>query len=188
MHDVPYFDRFAAVYDLLVPETDATPLETGLALADRPVERIVDLGGGTGRAGRAVEPKTVVLDAGEPMLAKARDKGYPTVRGDARQLPLRNEATDAVLSVDAIHHLPSIGAVLADTERILGPGGVVVIRDFDPTTLRGRGLAIAEHVVGFDSTFFSARDVASELRAVGLEPTILDSGFVYTVVGKKTAA
>ena len=188
MHDVPYFDRFAAVYDILLPETDAAPLESGLAFADRPVEQIVDLGGGTGRAGRAVEPETVVLDASEPMLTKARDNGYPTVRADARHFPIRSNATDAVLSVDAIHHLPSVGVVLTEAARILRPGGVVVIRDFDPSTVRGRGLAMAEHLVGFDSTFYSSQELASELRAVGLEPTILDTGFVYTVVGKKQSS
>lgn len=187
MHDVPYFDRFAPLYDLLLPETDPTPLENGLGRAAGPIEQIVDLGGGTGRAGRAIAPETVIFDASQPMLTQADSNGYPTVRGDVRSLPLTSERVDAVISVDAIHHLPALQTVVAEVDRVLRPGGVFVIRDFDPTTVRGRGLAFAEHLIGFESTFFSAEDLVHVLNEAGLEATVVQSGFVYTVVGKKPA-
>ncbi|MEF8771049.1 class I SAM-dependent methyltransferase [Halodesulfurarchaeum sp.] len=187
MHDVPYFDRFAPLYDLLLPETDPKPLENGLGRATGLIEQIVDLGGGTGRAARAIAPETVIFDASQPMLTQADSNGYPTVQGDVRSLPLTSESVDAVLSVDAIHHLPALETVAEEVNRVLRPGGVIVIRDFDPTTVRGRGLAFAEHLVGFESTFFSAPRLAQILEDAGLEAKVLDLGFVYTVVGKKTA-
>lgn len=186
MHDVPYFDRFAPLYDRLLPSTDAAPIESGLALADRPVERLLDVGGGTGRVGGAVEPTPIVFDASRPMLAEAREKGFPTVQGDARSLPIRTESVDAAVSVDAVHHLPALETVLGEVARVLRPGGVLVVRDFDPTTLRGRGLAAAEHLVGFDSTFHSAEAIGDTMAAAGFEVTILESGFTYTVAGKRT--
>jgi demethylmenaquinone methyltransferase/2-methoxy-6-polyprenyl-1,4-benzoquinol methylase len=187
VHDVPYFDHFAPIYDLLLPETDHAPLDAGLGLADGRVDRVLDLGGGTGRAARAVGPDTVIFDASEPMLARATSNGHPTIRGDVRALPIAAESVDAVVSVDAIHHLPDVPGVLAEVHRVLRPGGVFVVRDFDPTTVRGRGLVFAEHLVGFESTFFSVEDLAERFADAGLDPTILESGFVYTIVGEKSA-
>lgn len=185
MHDVPYFDRFAPLYDLVLPETDGAPLDEGLGLADRPIANVLDLGGGTGRAGRAIEPDTLIFDASQPMLSRATANGYPALQGDVRSLPLATESVDAVVSVDAIHHLPTIETVLDEVRRVLRPGGVFVVRDFDPTTLRGRGLALAERLVGFKSTFYSVETLVDSFEGAGFEPTVLESGFVYTIAGRK---
>ncbi|MDZ7850917.1 MAG: class I SAM-dependent methyltransferase [Halodesulfurarchaeum sp.] len=156
-----------------------------LGLADRRIATVLDLGGGTGRAGRAIGPETVIFDASEPMLSRATANGYPAVRGDVRSLPLDSESVDAVVSVDAIHHLPAIESVIAEVERVLRPGGVFVVRDFDPTTVRGRGLSLAERVVGFESTFFPVETVVDRFEEADLVTTVLGSGFVYTVAGRK---
>lgn len=185
MHDVPYFDRFAPLYDRLLPDTDPAPLEAGLGLLDGPIDQVLDLGGGTGRAGRAIAPESLIFDASGPMLSQAESNGYPTVRGDVRSVPLNSESVDAVVSVDAIHHLPAVDEVLAEVTRILRPGGVFVVRDFDPTTIRGRALTAAEHLVGFDSAFFAPADLGNQMAVAGLHSRIMDTGFVYTVVGQK---
>ena len=187
MHDVPYFDRFAPLYDWVLPSTDGAPIESGLALADGSVEQVLDVGGGTGRVGGSVDTVPIVFDASRPMLARARTKGFSTIQGDARSIPVATGGVDAAVSVDAVHHLPDLESVLSEVARVLRPGGVVVIRDFDPTTLRGRALAGAEHLVGFESTFHSADEVAASLAQAGLEPTVRERGFTYTVVGKRVA-
>lgn len=184
MHDVPHFDRVAPVYDRLVPTTDSAPLSAGLATATRPIERVVDLGGGTGRASRSLSDESVVLDASQPMLAKARQHDHPTVRGDVRSLPLETESADAIVTVDALHHLPDVETVLREAARVLRPGGVIVVRDFDPQTVRGRALSLAEGLVGFDSEFFPLDRLVDSLSATGFEPTILERGFPYTAVGR----
>jgi demethylmenaquinone methyltransferase/2-methoxy-6-polyprenyl-1,4-benzoquinol methylase len=188
VHDVSHFDRVAPVYDLLVPTTDPAPLSAGLATATRPVERVVDLGGGTGRASRSLSNASVVVDASQPMLAKARDHDHPTVRGDVRSLPLATDSVDAIVTVDAVHHLPDVETVLAEAKRVLQPGGVIVVRDFDPQTVRGRALSLAERVVGFDSEFFSLAHLVDSLSAIGFETTVLERGFPYTVAGRVTDA
>ncbi|MFW6435944.1 MAG: hypothetical protein ACOCY1_06135, partial [Halovenus sp.] len=66
---------------------------------------------------------------------------------------------------------------------VLRPGGVVVISDFDPTTILGRGLVVAEHLVGFDSRFLSPESLCRRLEAVGFETVVVDDGFGYTVAG-----
>jgi SAM-dependent methyltransferase len=145
------------------------------------------VGGGTGRVGGSVDPVPVVFDASRPMLGRASTKGFATIQGDARSIPVGSGDIDAAVSVDAVHHLPDLGSVLGEVARVLRPGGVVVIRDFDPSTLRGRALAAAEHLVGFESTFHAADDVAAALAAAGLEPTVQERGFTYTVLGKRVA-
>jgi ubiquinone/menaquinone biosynthesis C-methylase UbiE len=191
--DVDFFDRVARLYDRLAPATDPEPLWAGLARADRPVERVVDLAGGTGRAARAIAapvgriraPETVVVDASRAMLAHAVDRGTPAVQGDAGRLPFRDASADAVVVLDALHHLPDQGAALAEAARILRPGGVLVVREFDPRTLRGRALVAAERAVGFGSTFRGPDAWAAALDDAGLVSTVLDRGFAFTVVGKK---
>ncbi|WP_338742448.1 class I SAM-dependent methyltransferase [Haloplanus salilacus] len=189
--DVRFFDGVAALYDRFAPATDPEPIWTGLARADRPVDRVVDLAGGTGRAARAVtaaadsSPSAVVVDASDAMLRRAADRGTPAIRGDAGRLPLRDGSVDAVVVLDALHHLPAPGAALSEAGRVLRPGGVVVIREFDPDTLRGRVLAASERAMGFDSTFRGPDATADAVAAAGLDATVLDRGFAFTVLGTK---
>lgn len=188
MHDVPFFDRVAPLYDLVTPSTDAEPLTDGLAMAERSVRTVVDLGGGTGRASRALDSDPVVLDGSIGMLQKARNQGHEVVRGDVRHLPLADGSVDGVVCVDAMHHFPAVDRVVEEVVRVLRVGGAFVVREFDPTTIRGRGLVAAEHLVGFDSTFFATTDLADLLADAGLDVTVTERGFVYTLVGVKPGA
>ncbi|MEF8758076.1 MAG: hypothetical protein V5A33_07545, partial [Halobacteriales archaeon] len=67
----------------------------------------------------------------------------------------------------------------------LRAGGVLVVREFDASTVRGRGLVLAEHVVGFDSSFLTPDSLAVLAEEYGLRAEIPDRGFVYTVAGRK---
>lgn len=186
MHDVPYFDRFAPIYDLLLPETDSLPLEEGLTHAEGPVECVLDLGGGTGRAARVLSDSTVVLDGSLPMLFKARSHELETVQGDVRHLPLRDGSVDGVVSVDAVHHFPDVQDALFEASRVLRSGGVLVVREFDPTTVRGKGLVLGERLVGFGSTFFPPAELRRMMERAGFASWVEDEGFVYTVIGVNT--
>lgn len=183
--DLWFFERFARPYELSMPRADPEPLRRGLSLARRPVDRVVDVAGGTGRAIRAVEaPERVVVDAAAGMLG-AVPGGIVPVRGDASKLPLRPTTVDAVLIVDALHHLPRTDAVVDEAMRVLRPGGVLVVREFDGGTLRGRLVEFVEHAVGFDSTFFTADELAQRLEGAGFDARVTDRGFGCTVVGLK---
>lgn len=183
--DVAIFDRIARLYDLK-PATRRRKLAPALALADRGIERVLDVGGGTGQGVRALNVSAgVVVDAAPEMLAKAREHGVAGVRGDATCLPVADESVDAVLVLDALHHMEQPQAVLGEVARVLRPGGVLVCLEIDPTTVRGRGLVTAEHLFGFDSRFFTAGDLAAMVRAAGLSASIPRTGFEYTVAGVK---
>lgn len=185
MHgDIGPFDRFASVYDVVMPPARASKLRAGLAVADRAVERAVDVGGGPGRAVSRLDlTERIVLDAAPGMTRRARANGLDAILGDAGRLPLQSASVDAVLIVDALHHMQDVDAVFREAERVLRSGGVLVIRDFDPATLRGRGLVAAEHLIGFDSVFFTPDAIADRMAEAGLTATVVDGGFGYTVAG-----
>lgn len=202
--DVGAFDRLARLYDLAMPSADRGVLERGLSAAERDVERVLDVGGGSGRAARALrEPpderkgdkgprppgatgrEFVVVDAAPGMLSVARRHGLRAVCGDAGRLPFRDASVDAVVIVDALHHFPDRRAAVADAAAVLRPGGVLVVREVDPTTVLGRVVVAAERALGFDSSFLPPDDLAALLAEVGLAPAVPDRGFGYTVVGVK---
>ena len=181
--DVALFDAFAPAYDLLMPPADRTALRKGLACADRDVERCVEVGGGSGRA--AGEVGAAVVDPARGMLERARGRGLETVQGSADELPLADESVDAALVVDALHHFPDREAALAEAARVLAPGGVLVVREFDRSTVRGRWLVRAERLVGFDSLFYTAAELEAAIDDAGLDARPVEYGFGMTVVGVK---
>ena len=195
--DVRFFDRVARVYDWVMPAADRHSLAAALSRADGDIDRLLDLGGGTGRATIAVDAaERKIVDISRPMLQRARTRtaggpGYPsdpagplaTLQGDAGALPVGDDAVDAAIVVDAFHHMPAQAAVVSDAQRVLRPGGVFVVREFDPSHPLGWLLARGEGVIGMDSTFHPPADLAEMLTEAGFSVEVLDSGFEYTVVG-----
>ena len=182
--DIAPFHRFARAYDLLSPPANRAALRAGLARAERNIERVVDLGGGPGQNVRALDPpEGIVVDAARGMTEMARRNGLVAVQADAARLPLAANTVDAIVVSDALHHIGNRPAVFEEAARVLRPGGVLVVREFDPSTLRGRALVTVEHLVGFESTFAPPDDLADEMAVAGFRPSVLDRGFGYTVVG-----
>jgi len=83
--DVRFFDRIAPLYDRVMPPADGETLAAGLDHATRPIDRLLDIGGGSGRAAAALTgPDITVVDASLGMLARAREhRGLSGVAGDA---------------------------------------------------------------------------------------------------------
>lgn len=185
MDDIASFDRFARVYDVVMPAADPDTLTVGLDEAEGSIDWVVDLGGGTGRAASVIDYDAVVFDAARGMVAAARANGHHAVRGTVGALPFRSNSVDAVLIVDALHHFPAVEPTLDAVHTVLRPGGVIVIREFDPTTVRGRLLSVGERLLGFDSRFIAPSILSESLAAAGFEPMTLDTGFGYTVCGRK---
>ena len=184
--DVALFDRFAHLYERFMPSTDERALQAGLALADRDVERVLDVGGGTGRAARVLDvPQRIVIDAAGGMLAEARKRRLDCVRADAATLPIAEESIDAVVIVDALHHVADQTSALAEAKRVLRPGGVLVCREFDRATFRGQALVAWERLVGFDSEFFTPEELAAAVERVGLDAAVPSRKFGFTVAGVK---
>ena len=184
--DVRFFDRVAGAYDRLSTSPPTTELRAAFDRAERPVERVLDLAGGTGRVSTSLRTEgydPIVADASRGMLARARAAGHETVQVDAGTLPLRGDCVDAAVVVDAYHHLPDQRAAMAEATRVVAPGGVVVVRDVDPSTFRGRVVDVVEGLVGMASRLRSPDQAAASLTRAGTRSRVLERGFFYTVVG-----
>jgi ubiquinone/menaquinone biosynthesis C-methylase UbiE len=182
--DVWFFDRFAPLYDRLMAAPDVAAIHAGLGAAERDVEDVVDVAGGTGRGLHGLEfPDAVVLDASRPMLGEAATTGFRPVQGAAGRLPLPDDAVDAVTVVDALHMLQDVDGVLAEAARVLRPGGVLVVREIDPETSKGRALRAVEHTLGFTSTFLTPAEVETRMSAAGLDPSVPHPEWKYTAAG-----
>jgi demethylmenaquinone methyltransferase/2-methoxy-6-polyprenyl-1,4-benzoquinol methylase len=183
--DVGFFNRIAPLYDRVMPPADGDALAAGLRHATRPIERLLDVGGGTGRAAAALAgPEITVVDASLAMVSRARTHRHQdAVAGDAGRLPVRDDSVDAAVVVDAFHHLPDQRAAVDEAARVVAPGGALVIREFDPTHPLGRALVASEHAIGMKSQFRSPDDLVAMLVDAGFDPRVVNRGFGYTVVG-----
>jgi demethylmenaquinone methyltransferase/2-methoxy-6-polyprenyl-1,4-benzoquinol methylase len=181
--DVRAFDLFAPLYDLVMPSADEDTVRKGLFVADRELSRVLEIGGGSGRVASTVG--ATVVDPAAGMLRRARRRGLETVQASATDLPHPDDSVDAILVVDAFHHFPEQRRCLEEMARVLAPGGVLVVREFDRDTRLGRGLVAAEKLVGFDSTFYAAAELEAAIEAVGLDVRPIDYGFEMTIAGVK---
>lgn len=205
--DVAFFDRFARYFDRLSSERGADEIRAGLAFAERDVERVLDVGGGTGRGVRgALETQSVsggsrggatksrntanasegiVADPAPGMLREARKNGLEAVRADGANLPFAEASVDAVLVVDALHHFGDPERAISEMARVLRPGGVLVVREFDPTVFVGKLVVASEQLFGFDLTFFAPDELTRKVGATGLNAQYRTDGYEYTVAGVK---
>lgn len=185
--DTATFDRAARFYDLLAPTPDAEELRDALSFADRDIERLLDVGGGTGRGASALGARErIVADAAAGMTRQARRNGLEAVRADAANLPFADESVDAVLVVDALHHFGDPERAVESAVRVVRPGGLLVVREIDPTSLVGRLVEGGEHLYGFDSQFFAPDELGRLVADAGLDAKYRSRGFEYTVVGRKS--
>jgi demethylmenaquinone methyltransferase/2-methoxy-6-polyprenyl-1,4-benzoquinol methylase len=112
------------------------------ACRGEPALSLLDVGGGTGllteQFGRGV-PRCVVL---EPS-ASARRKGSKRrprlefVDGVAEKIPLPAGSFDRVIATGSLHHFADPSQGLAEMERVLAPGGRLVIFELYPEKEHG---------------------------------------------------
>lgn len=97
---------------------------------------VLDLGGGSGWVAEVLARfgfRPVVVDVSPPLLRLARERltagGWQgsAVSGDMTALPLRPASVDAVIVLDALHHVGALRAVLAEVRRVLVPGGQLLV-------------------------------------------------------------
>ena len=110
------------------------------ALGDDPLGRLVDIGTGTGRMIELFGPRAdtaIGIDKSSEMLRLARAKleaaGIPSSlrQGDMYALPLADESADIVLLHQVLHYAHAPAEAIAESARLLAPGGRLLIVDFD---------------------------------------------------------
>ncbi len=133
---------------------------------------VADVGTGTGfvAAGLAARVgKVLGFDASPAMLEVARKNlaGLPNVElrqsaGD--QLPLPDQALDAVFANMYLHHAPDPARAIRELARVLKPGGALCITDLDTHTHTWQREQMADLWLGFDR-----EDIRRWFAAAGLK-------------------
>jgi ubiquinone/menaquinone biosynthesis C-methylase UbiE len=103
--------------------------------APTPGARVVDVGFGGGytleRLAPLVSPERVVgVEVSETMISAARERSgdaHDLHLADAAALPFPEASFDLVLTVNTIYFWPDPARVLAETKRVLKPGGRLVL-------------------------------------------------------------
>lgn len=139
--DSASYDTFAADYHECISALSAPFAEKMVSLSEaRPGERVLDVGTGTGvvanHAASIVGPegRVVGVDLSEEMLCAARSEAGKLGLGnvefrkmDAEHLDVPDGSFDHVYSLCAILHFPDASRALAEMNRILRPGGRLVV-------------------------------------------------------------
>jgi dolichol-phosphate mannosyltransferase len=167
-------DYDARAYDSVVPlqrywQRRRYAVITKLAAG---AERVLDVGCGSSRiigSGRLVG-----LDIVLAKLRFARRYGNPLVHGSIFELPFKNEAFDCVICSEVIEHVPADERVFDELERVLKPGGRLILGTPDYDRWRWRALEAVygkfspggyadEHI-----THYSRANLAAYLEARGM--------------------
>lgn len=147
---------------------------------------VLDLGSGTGQAGRALSrryPGAVVveLDIAADMLRAARPRWLRGLSrrawlcADAQRLPLREASVDMVFSSLMLQWCNDRDSVLAEACRVLRPGGLLMFSTLGPDTLlelRQSWAAVdgLVHVNAFDDM----HDIGDALVGAGLADPVME--------------
>jgi len=170
---------YVAAYEQKSPTDWSVDISTLRRLGIGPKSTVVDLGAGNGSFASTIAPhvaRVVAVDISKAMVEAARVRGIETVRAGFLTYEHEGDPPDAVLTRNALHHLPDFWKAIAleRIARLLGVGGVFLLEDlvysFDPAdavaaieswlagapTDPGRGWTgdqFAEHVREEHSTF-----------------------------------
>lgn len=181
----------AAARHLWWSPVDAAVVER---LDPSPTDHVVDLGAGLGPATMeladrlgpdgavtAVDPSRAMRLVSWTRSIRHRSR-IRIVAGSAERLPLPSSSVDAVISLNALHHLDDLPTAMVEVARVLRPGGRVLLVDED--------LAHAEHSFhdfgSDDHRGFEAVD-ADRLVALLADAGLEDAGARREVLGGEPA-
>ena len=118
---------------------------------------VIDVAMGTGllahEAQRLIQGRGMVIgvDLSELMLAEARKSlAIPLIQATAEELPLADGIADFVTMGYALRHLSDIGRALREANRLLRPGGKLVLLEISPPRNPAIGVVfriVAGHVL-----------------------------------------
>ena len=181
------FDYLAPIYDLLI--RGSTPPALLKLMSLQGTERVLEVGGGTGRTAETVLPHCRELWLLEPsvnMLQVAKRK-LPAVKlayGYAEEMPFEDESFEAIYAVDSIHHWDDQLVGLKEVARVLRDEGQFTLIDFDPRSRAGHFIRSMERTLRMGSRFFTPTEMRKLHEAAGLQvvrQVRVDSGTYATI-------
>ena len=176
------FDKFSGDYDAWFekhPEIYAAEIDAIRRLLP-PFENGIEIGVGSGRFATPFGIKEGIEPSGK-MAEIARSRGIHTIKGVAEALPLADASHDLVLMVTTICFVDDVLQSLKEINRILQPGGSVIIGFVDRVSKIGQYYVQHRNESRFyaSATFYSAQEVRRLLEAAGFS----DVSCVQTLFG-----
>lgn len=133
-----------------------------------PAGRCLEVGVGTGRFAEALGVREGV-EPSPRMAERARGRGVDVQIGVAEALPFPDAGFDAVLMVTTVCFVADLPRALAETRRVLRPGGTLVVGFIDRDSHLGRRLDARRATNPFyaSATFRSTAELLAALQAAG---------------------
>ena len=171
-----HFDLVARFYDRVFHFLG--PEQLVRLLQPQPSERILDIGGGTGRVSQTFgdDYVVVVCDPSWGMLKETRQKQMIACCGLAEHLPFADGAFDRIVMVDTFHHLHDQRVAAKETLRVLRPGGRSVIEEPDIRRWVVKWTALGERLLLMRSRFYSIADLARVFKEAGARIVAIEEG------------
>ena len=125
---------YVAAYDEKSPTDWGEEVAELLRLGVGATSTVVDFGAGTGAFACSIAPhvaRVVAVDVSEAMVATMRRRGVEAVRAGFLSYEHEGEQPDAVVTRNALHHLPDFWKAIAleRVARLLQAGGVLLLQD-----------------------------------------------------------
>jgi len=149
-----HFSILAPVYEWMVPPPEPSILYDMAGLTPESV--LLDAAGGTGRVSALYSSRVrrvVLCDTARGMLDKAAGKGLEVIEAPVERLPFADSEFDAILLVDAFHHLEDQKAALKELLRVLKPAGRLIIEEPDIRRFSVKIAAFLEKIFLMRSNF-----------------------------------
>ncbi|MEW6622035.1 MAG: methyltransferase domain-containing protein [Bacillota bacterium] len=143
----PHYDKFLKLFNIYKPQEIIQLLDIKEGL------EILDIGGGTGTLAKLILRLTpqiplrfTILDPSTKMLSYVQNPKIKTVVGEGEKIPFANDHFDRIITTDALHHSHCPKMVIIEAYRVLKPGGIFLVQEFDQSLMRVRGLMLMEKI------------------------------------------
>ena len=177
----PPFDHFGLVaswYERFIRPPDVGLLRELCAF--RPEDRLLDVGGGTGRVSQCFRgdvAQVCIVDVSEGMVQGAMSKGgFCAGLGVAEQLPFRDGAFSRMIAVDSFHHFRDHTRAARELVRVIAPGGRLVIEEPDIRRFAVKLVALGETLTLMRSRFHPPDALVRFFDMSGLRVTLHENG------------
>lgn len=159
---------------------------------------VLDVGTGSGLMAAALARSRAVvtsIDINLQAIVRAQDRLSGAEAGiasrsrlvvaDALHLPFPSDSFDAVFCFDSMHHMPDCGAAIEEMERVLKPGGRLVMADLNPNGLTAIRSLNAERGESHQENGCRIEHLSRILRSDGTDVDRHDYDFVSVFVREK---
>lgn len=146
-------------------------------LPDVAGRRVVELGGGTGELSRRIRERgadVTFVDLSPANVARARSEGFEALQLDLnRGLPeFDDESFDGVVMLEIIEHVVAAEQLLAEINRVLRPGGFLILSTPNFVFLYNRLRILAGKLSGdegYHYRFFTPSSLERQLADAGFQ-------------------